>query len=205
MNQASSKVFIIDSHPTFRYGLRQLICENLDQVMIREFSSFDSLTANEAEKPDLIIAAVNDNKQFHLVRKLCTPNFRNLGILVFYTNCSRNHMMLKLAGNVDDILDKASDIGKVLHAINSLLFWSVRHKSRTQPMNKPMDFSRFSMMFNLSAREIEIARYLTQGMRTSDISALMQLKPSTISTYKNRILSKTETANVMELKDLMRV
>lgn len=53
----------------------------------------------------------------------------------------------------------------------------------------------------LSKREIEIAKLLVNGIPNIEISKLLNLSMTTISTYKKRIMLKTETNNIIELSN----
>ena len=51
----------------------------------------------------------------------------------------------------------------------------------------------------LSKREREVLNLILQGVQVKDISASMELKSNTISTFKKTILSKVGVSNNIEL------
>lgn len=51
----------------------------------------------------------------------------------------------------------------------------------------------------LSKREKEVLQLMLQGVQVKDISAALDLKSNTISTFKKSILSKTGVNNNIEL------
>jgi len=51
----------------------------------------------------------------------------------------------------------------------------------------------------LSRREKEVLKLMLQGSQVKDISASLELKSNTISTFKKNILSKTGVKNNIEL------
>jgi len=51
----------------------------------------------------------------------------------------------------------------------------------------------------LSKREKEVLNLILQGAQVKDISASMELKSNTISTFKKNILSKVGVSNNIEL------
>lgn len=55
---------------------------------------------------------------------------------------------------------------------------------------------------DLSHREMEVLKHLLTGMSIQQISKEMNLRRSTIGTYKVRILAKTGARNMIELADL---
>lgn len=56
----------------------------------------------------------------------------------------------------------------------------------------------------LSKREFEIAVYMKNGMGNLEISNLLNIGASTVSTYKNRIFEKLSIQNLVQLVDIMR-
>lgn len=57
----------------------------------------------------------------------------------------------------------------------------------------------------LSPRELEILHYLLQGLTNNEVAKSLNLKWNTISTVKNRIFEKTQTSNLLQLKELATV
>lgn len=54
---------------------------------------------------------------------------------------------------------------------------------------------------SLSKRELECTILLLKGKKNSDISNILTLAYSTVSTYKKRIFKKTNTNNIIELNE----
>ena len=57
---------------------------------------------------------------------------------------------------------------------------------------------------NLSNREFEIAKLLVSGEGNIEISNKLDLKMSTVSTYKNRIFEKLKVNSVIALADVFK-
>ena len=51
----------------------------------------------------------------------------------------------------------------------------------------------------LSNREVEVARLLIKGYGNLEISELLQVKKTTVSTFKNRVFEKLEIDNLAAL------
>lgn len=54
----------------------------------------------------------------------------------------------------------------------------------------------------LTQRELHVANLMQAGMRPSDICRELNLQSSTVSTYKQKIFTKLNVSNVLELKQL---
>lgn len=51
----------------------------------------------------------------------------------------------------------------------------------------------------LSAREIEVLKYLTDGKRNIEIAKRLDINQKTVNTYKNRMMQKLNVNNVFDL------
>ena len=65
--------------------------------------------------------------------------------------------------------------------------------------SKPLEKMAFD---RLTPRETEVLHYLLMGMGSAEIGNILNMKQNTISTFKRRILEKSNTKNVFELKEL---
>ncbi|MNL39420.1 Virulence factors putative positive transcription regulator BvgA [compost metagenome] len=57
----------------------------------------------------------------------------------------------------------------------------------------------------LSNREVDVAKYLMQGLGIIEVSTSLDLSPSTVSTYKSRIFEKLNVSNIPELIEIFRI
>ncbi len=57
----------------------------------------------------------------------------------------------------------------------------------------------------LSNREVEVARLLIKGYGNMEIAEQLQVKKSTVSTFKNRIFEKLEINNLADLIDFFQL
>ena len=57
----------------------------------------------------------------------------------------------------------------------------------------------------LSNREVEVARLLIKGYGNMEIAELLNVKKSTVSTFKNRIFEKLEIDNLADLIDFFQL
>jgi DNA-binding NarL/FixJ family response regulator len=51
----------------------------------------------------------------------------------------------------------------------------------------------------LSERELQVVRLLTEGKTTADVARILSLSPKTISTYRERILSKLDLKTTSDI------
>jgi DNA-binding CsgD family transcriptional regulator len=83
------------------------------------------------------------------------------------------------------------------YLINFFGNFFANHKSKKHKRNN----SRNSL--SLSSRELQVAKLLTQGYGNLEISKILSLNTTTVSTYKKRIFSKFNITNVIQLFDFL--
>jgi DNA-binding NarL/FixJ family response regulator len=81
--------------------------------------------------------------------------------------------------------------------INLNKYYSIKYSMETLTITNPFTI--------LSKREREVLNLILQGAQVKDISASMELKSNTISTFKKNILSKVGVTNNIELFKLAQV
>lgn len=154
---------------------------------------------------DLIILDINvkEVEDFNLIRtikKKCSQ--AKILILSYVNDYTYINNCYKLGANF--FLNKNCTEEKLNQILNLLLFSNDYFTndvnlipSQSLPLNQLPEKELF--LNKLSKREYQIARMLVKGISNLEISKDLSLSMSTISTYKKRILLKTETENLIEL------
>ncbi|KAB5491449.1 response regulator transcription factor [Flagellimonas hadalis] len=106
-----------------------------------------------------------------------------------------------LDSGVDGYLHKLSSEEEIIHAVNSILKGNkyLSESVKGKIINRALGQEVHNPLSQLSGRELEVARYLAQGMGNQEICNNLNLQKSTVSTYKNRIFEKLKVKNVVEL------
>ncbi|MFD2742578.1 MULTISPECIES: response regulator transcription factor [Sphingobacterium] len=76
-------------------------------------------------------------------------------------------------------------------------------KSNSKSVNYPDQATGKWLIEKFSERERSVLAFLRNGVPLIEIARLLAIKPSTVSTYKNRIYNKLGVVNQRELTDLM--
>ena len=198
---------LIDNFMISRLGLSILINNHYKDVTLLESNSVQEYQVLYGRHtPDMIILGNNSNddkKCLTDVRQLkkCNPAtpliiydehlIRNLTISYFRIGVNgyvlRQNTAEEIIVCIEAILNQKKYLSPILieHLLDSL---SLSHRART-PKQKTI----------LTRREIEIATYIVQGMKTSQISAMLGRKASTVSSIKHNIFRKLNVKSVKEL------
>jgi DNA-binding NarL/FixJ family response regulator len=223
-------IALIDNHPIIRTGLGLLIKNNFEKVSIIEAENMDML-ANlfPVQVPDLIILGTSQNSGANSLKLVMqTKNAYPASKLIMYDEAAAAGQQaasypaayanggpltssaailgyLRAGANgyltkqneLSDLLDCVRDVLKGKRYICSEAFDVLLDKQVTEKSS----FQKVSDL--LTSREYEIARYLSNGMKTSMIAQKLDRKASTISTTKTNIFKKLEVDNILKLRQVM--
>jgi DNA-binding NarL/FixJ family response regulator len=113
------------------------------------------------------------------------PRMHNFGISAFVSKQSSEEEVIKAFNQfLDNKLYFSEHLQDLLNNQNNI---SKNHKN---PLN------------SLSEREFAVLGYLLQGDSIKDISDKLDLKPTTIATYKGRIFDKLRVNNLIDLRNM---
>lgn len=206
MIQKKYSFIVADDHSVVRQGVSYVIKELYQGSCVVQADSFSEiielLTKDEYE---LLVLDVNfpDGSSLAILPaiKKAQPNIK---ILIFsaydediyairYINAGANGYLNKLcsAEEMKLAISTVMNSGKYTSQnIKDRIIDSYILKTPTNPLEQ------------LSNREIEIAKLMVEGLGNLEICAMLNLRKSTVSTYKNRIFEKLGVDNLLELFQL---
>ncbi len=125
----------------------------------------------------------------------------NLKILIFSGHDEDIYAMRYLQAGADGYLHKLSTEDEIKMAINEIMtFGKYFSRNIQEKLTNNYIFKKpQNPLEQLSNRELEIARLMTEGYGNIEICAALDLQKSTVSTYKNRIFEKLEVEHISEL------
>lgn len=209
------KIAIIDQHPILRSGLNILLKQSFSDVTLLEDTDIQNFSEKYPhEIPDLVLLSAgqaplfNTRKAISIARcrypyaKLiindeapnlyCIGEYLSSGIFGYIAKQARITDLLECIQNVMD--GKRSIFNLVFDNLNGFL--PPKMKGRREVDARKTTIS-------LAPRQKEIAGYLIQGKKTSEIAKILGCSSSTISTTKMIIMEKYKVDNVLMLKTLM--
>ncbi len=197
------ELLIADDHHVVRKGLI-VICQ----------SAFGLGQVDETTNCSEIMMALKRKRYTHAIFDLVLsdgmtleilPNVRrlypDLNILIF----SMQPFGMYRAGleryGVTRYLSKGAPERETLRGLQD--FFYDDNCSRPAPVERfPAEVSLFD---RFTAREKVVLHYLLLGLGSNEIADMLGMKQNTISTFKKRILEKSDTRNVLELKELVSI
>ncbi|HEV2479554.1 MAG TPA: response regulator transcription factor [Puia sp.] len=192
------ELLICDDHLMVRKGLAAVCQTQWGLTSIDEVSSCNELMRALKRKPythvimDLVLP---DGVTIEIL-----PNIRGLypglHILVFSMQPFGMYRAGLARYGITQFISKAAPERETFRQLQDFLYDS---PSRVTEASKPTEKTAFD---RLTPRETEVLHYLLKGMGSAEIGNILNMKQNTISTFKRRILEKSNTKNVFELKDL---
>ncbi|MFH6934822.1 response regulator transcription factor [Flavobacterium sp. YO12] len=204
MKSSNSYSFLIaDDHSVVRQGVSLIIKELFLNAAIYMAGNFKDIFSKLNEvKIDLLILDVNfpDGNSINVLSeiKAIQPDIK---ILIFSAYDENIYAMRYLNAGASGYLNKETSEEEMKNAINSMMlsgkYLTQNVKDRildsyiTKKPTNPLDL--------LSNREIEVAQLLIKGYGNLEILELLNIKKTTVSTFKNRIFEKLEIDNLADL------
>lgn len=188
----SYKVLIYcKSYPIVEVGLSFCVKKSIPEAIILKTNSLDFLSTTESNfNCDLFIFDVIHPIEINFIGSQIATFFKEEKV-VFLVETIEIEKLLNLK-NITYINKNSSELEilKCLRSLSKKRKSSIRYTCVTKRIQKNNKFS---------IREKECANLFMKGYSVSQISKELSLKMNTISTYKKRMLQKTNTTNLVQL------
>ncbi|MNY34227.1 Response regulator UvrY [compost metagenome] len=180
--------------------------KQIEDVAISNAENFFEAIALLRENTfDLIILDINipGGKSIGMIADLraIQPSVK---ILMFSAHEEEQYALKYISAGANGYLNKLSSEEKMMFAINSI-FESSSYIS-AELLTKLVDAKTNKKVINplevLSKRELQIAQLLINGNGNLEISNMLDIHMSTVSTYKARVFEKLKINNLVELINL---
>jgi len=203
--QATIKVFLVEDHPVFRLGLRELIEQEPDLKVCGEAKSVGEGWEKIARsRPDLVIIDISleGRNGLELVKQLKdqSPELPTL-VLSMHEETLYAERSLRAGARGYIMKDEASEL--VVDAIRKVCSGEIYLSARmTKVMLSKMvggPAGQAEPEQCLTNRELEVFELIGTGLTTQEISERLCLSAKTIGTYRERIKEKLGLRNASEL------
>jgi len=201
------KIFIVDDHPVFRYGLSQLIKLEMGMMVCGEADSAEkALPMIRDLNPDLVIVDIGLEGQSGLELTKDIVSFdRNLPVLIVSMFDELLYAERALRQGARGYVMKQKTYETLITAIKRILEGGIYLSDQISEkiINKIVaggSSVEKTILTELTDREIEVLRLIGNGKSTREISKTLNLSVNTINTYRERIKVKLNLKNYLELQ-----
>lgn len=201
-----SKIFVVEDHHIFRFGLCELIALENNLEVCGEAEDVDSAWKQIQEiQPDMVIVDISlkQGNGLELVEKIHGFD-EDLPILVLSMHDESLYAERSLKAGAKGYIMKEETTGSVINAIQAVLndkiyvSESMMNNVLNTLLGKPGQTVKFPVE-TLTNRELEVFSYIGRGMTTKQIAGRLNLGAKTIGTYRERIKDKLGLKNANEL------
>ena len=202
-----SKILIVEDHPIFRMGLRELINQESDLTVCGQAESvLEARKVLANLNPDLVIVdlSLKDSSGFDLIQEISSRSSNKIPVLVLSMHDESLHAQRCLKAGARGYIMKQEALVSVAKAIRRILkgylYVSEKVSSRLMEtmVNHP-DAMHESPLDHLTDRELEIFQMIGRGLYTAEIADRLHLSTKTVGTYRERIKAKLGFSHGMDL------
>jgi DNA-binding NarL/FixJ family response regulator len=194
------RVFLVDSEPIFRAGLKSIFATDNDLTVVGEADSCQDVNGAASHADLLILDGGLDSltllNSLQKTRHKGRPPF----VLILTKNYEEQHAVQMFKAGADGYLYKSEPPATVLDAIRRI------GKGRKYVPNELAEVMILSAnglngRIPLSQREYQVLCLFASGMALTEIANHLSLSVKTVSTYRSRLLEKLNlTSNVQLIR-----
>lgn len=194
-----SRIVIADPQSFTREALRLRLTASGHEVLGDTGDGREAARLVPQLHPDLVILDLELPRLggVELIRRLRSAN-RRQKILVFTGLSGAYYRNLCLQAGASGFVDKHAPAGELDDAVRMVLGGHQVFPAGTHDSLEPARSSGTGGE-RLTPRELTVLQYLAQGYRVKEIADELAISDRTVSTYKTRLLEKTQTASLVEL------
>ena len=199
-------ILIVEDHPIFRMGLKEMINHEPDMTVCGEAEAVDeAVELVKACRPDLAIVdlSLKESNGMDLVREI-SDHYPSCACLVLSMHDEALHAERCLLAGARGYIMKQEASDSVVTAIRQILAGQIHVSPRIMSRllnlfrQKP-DLAHASPLARISDRELEIFRLIGRGLSSKQIAMQLNISIKTVGTYRERIKEKLNLSNASEL------
>ncbi len=206
MAEEKIRVLIVEDHPIFRMGLKELINAQKDMEVCGEADDVNVARRAVGEHPpDMIILdlALKSSSGIELIKELGARK-QDIPVLVLSMHDESVHAERCISAGAKGYIMKqeatVSVVKAIRHILNGNCYVSEQIMTRLlNRMRRPDEPLLRSPIGNLTDREIEIFQLIGKGHSPSKIAQQLHLSVKTVGTHKERIKEKLNITDGGEL------
>lgn len=188
------RILIADDHAVVRKGLKQIITDEFPSAEITEVGDVESLIAQVIKANwDIIICDISmpgrsGVEALEQIKQLKS----DIPVLMMSMHSEDQYAMRVLKAGASGFLNKSTVHEELIKAIHTVRLGRkyITASIAERLADSLTERNGKKLHENLSNREFEILKMLASGRSISDIADKLSLSPTTVSTYRSRILEK---------------
>lgn len=203
------RLLIVDDHAIIRRGLKFILESNFNIHEFQETESckgLRSILTTQKFTHLILDMQLTDGNVIEMLNEII-ENYPSMSILVYTMSPEEIFGSRIMNMGVSGFLNKQADEKEVIVALTNF-FTGKKYCSTTVKelmTAKPSGEKSQDPFHDLSERELTVMNYLLKGEGIKEISGRLNIKSSTVATFKARIFNKLGVSNIIDLKNLAEI
>lgn len=197
------KTALLDPHPVVQKGFENFFKETDHiHVDITANNVIDLMEGLEDRDIDIVISEMDlpDGSPVKMIKDI-NSLYPNISVLIYTSLPDSIYAVSLLRAGAIGFISKKARQEVIIEAIEKV-FQDGYHVTTNyaNEISRNIDLKKPRTIFGkLSAREVEVLKYLIEGKRNVDIANILEIHQKTINTYKSRIMKKLQVRSVVDL------
>ena len=188
------RILIADDHTVVRKGLKQILMEAFKSALIEEVADAEELVKEALLKEwdviitDLSMPGRSGLDALHQIRQ----HDPKLPVLILSIHPEEQYAVRVLKAGAAGYMSKDMASEELVNAVNRVLLGKKYISPLVaEKLAAELDLDETKLPHEtLSDREFDVLKLIAVGRSISEIAGMMSLSPTTISTYRTRIMAK---------------
>lgn len=208
-----NNILIADDHSIVRFGTAVAINETFKEAQITHAATIKEVYSHlNFKRFDLLLLDINmpGGNNINVIKEILDLQ-SDIKILVFSSYDENIYALRYIEAGAAGYLNKNTAMEELNNAISSIqergkyMSPTVRDLYIQKLTSTKSSIDKVNPLNKLSNREIDVAKHLIEGHGILEVSNLLNLSSSTVSTYKSRIFEKLGVTNIPELIELFKL
>ncbi len=200
------RILLVDDHKMFQQGLSSMLNENSGMNVIGGADNGHEAVrlAHELE-PDLIVMDVDlpDINGIEASRRILKV-LPNIKVIALSTYLKKSFVLEMLKAGASGYVLKEQAFDELVNAINVIIKGEIYLSSKVagilaRDYIQKLDSNISNSKVELTEREIEVLKHLSDGKSTKEIALLSNVSIQSVDAVRRRIMSKINTDNFADL------
>jgi DNA-binding NarL/FixJ family response regulator len=199
------KIILVDDHALFRDGIKSILDEEEDILVIDEAQNakilFEKLLIHQ---PDMVITDISlpDMSGIEITKKI-VQLYPGIKVLMLSMHNNEEFITSSLKAGAIGYLSKDIQSAELMEAIHSVMNGKIyfnKEISQTILNNyRGGEVNTTNSINNLTERELEVIKLVGEGLINKEIANRLNISIRTVDAHKNHIMQKLEIKSTVDL------
>lgn len=208
-NQSEIKLYILDDHELVRDGIKALLANEKYIEVVGDQKNDENIIhkLKESHSDILILDMFLPDLEGIRIAKEVSTELPNISILILSGSTDEEIILGALQSGAMGYIQKDITKAELLHAIyevtagNIYIGTDIKNKLSSDFITRAKFGDKYSKskLLSLTAREIEIIKYLAQGLISKEIANIVNVSPRTVESHKRNIMEKLNLNCIVDI------